>query len=121
MVSMACERGYHQGCPHHVGGDCICKCHNESSPTKVGEKVLSAAQEAVAGGRRQDYGEVAVHFQQVANLWNAYLGTNIIRHQDVPLLMVLYKLSREAHRHKLDNLVDVAGYAAVAGELYADD
>mgnify|MGYP001065113329 CR=1 FL=1 len=39
---------------------------------------------------------------------------------EVPLCMIAVKLARQSHRHKRDNLVDIAGYsrtaAMVAGE-----
>ncbi len=36
---------------------------------------------------------------------------------DVPLCMIAVKLARQVHRHKRDNLVDIAGYARTAGIL----
>jgi hypothetical protein len=37
--------------------------------------------------------------------------------QDVALMMMSLKLCREANEHSWDNLVDLAGYAALKGQL----
>ena len=40
---------------------------------------------------------------------------------DVPLCMIAVKLARQAHRHKRDNLVDIAGYARTAAMVAGDE
>ena len=40
---------------------------------------------------------------------------------DVPLCMIAVKLARQAHRHKRDNLVDIAGYARTASMIAGDE
>jgi len=40
---------------------------------------------------------------------------------DVPLCMIAVKLARQAHRHKRDNLVDIAGYARTAAMIAGDE
>ena len=49
-------------------------------------------------------------YERTATLWLAFLGKTITA-EDVPLMMILLKVSREANKHKRDNLVDIAGYA----------
>lgn len=77
--------------------------------------VLDEAKSLVHGDRGQSYGHPKEDFHTTARLWNAYLGrrfgVSCLDAQDVAMLMILLKVSREAHRHKRDNLVDIAGYA----------
>lgn len=56
-------------------------------------------------------------FQNIANLWSAYLG-EVINPEDVALMMVLLKVARlmEDATH-YDSAVDIAGYAACLQEI----
>ena len=72
--------------------------------------ILTEANTLVAGDRNDDYGHPADDFDRTAAIWSAILGTPITAAQ-VGLCMIGVKLSRETHRHKPDNLVDIAGYA----------
>jgi len=40
--------------------------------------------------------------------------------EDVPMMMILLKVSRERHKHKDDNLADIKGYARTCEMLYED-
>lgn len=60
--------------------------------------------------RGRSYGHPREDFARTASLWTAYLGHTITT-EDVPMLMILLKVSRQRHRHKLDNLEDIQGYA----------
>jgi hypothetical protein len=40
---------------------------------------------------------------------------------DIPLCMIAVKLARQVHRHKHDNLVDIAGYARTASMVAGDE
>ena len=75
--------------------------------------VLSLAEEIVGGERRAAYGDPGDSFARVATVWTAILGFPVTASQ-VVLCMAGLKLIREAHRHKPDNLVDLAGYARIA-------
>ncbi len=84
---------------------------------------LLAEASAIINGERQDqYGNPEDSFALIAWFWNAYLRTSAtITHlpltpRDVALMMVLFKLAREAHQAKRDNLVDAAGYPAIAAD-----
>ncbi len=89
--------------------------------------ILKDAYNIINGERQDQYGSPEDSFALIANLWNAYLdyrytkvntispGTkSIIRPRDVAMLMVLFKVARENNNPKKDNLVDIAGYAALA-------
>jgi hypothetical protein len=89
------------------------------------ESVLDEAKRITGGERRDDYGHPAEDFARTARMWTGILAGKLregaeITAMDVPLCMIAVKLARQAHRHKRDNLVDIAGYArtaaAVAGE-----
>ena len=59
-------------------------------------------------------------------LWTGILAGRLREGQhvtpmDVPLCMIAVKLARQAHRHKRDNLVDIAGYARTAAMVAGDE
>lgn len=84
--------------------------------------VLSDAETCVCGHREQDYGSPENNFQIIADLWNAYLGCERLRIRitahDVAMLMALLKVARISNDGgTYDCYVDLAGYAACAGEI----
>ena len=84
------------------------------------EDVLKAAKQCVCGEREQDYGTPEQNFASIADLWTTYLAylPNEIAPKDVAAMMILLKVARIASGHgKMDNWVDIAGYAACGGEL----
>lgn len=78
--------------------------------------VLAEADKIVNGSRQTDYGTGEKNLTRIAAMWSAYLGTHISPRQ-VSMMMVLLKVSRDAHKEKRDNLVDLAGYAALAEQV----
>ena len=72
--------------------------------------VLQEADKITSVDRNKDYGHPRADFTRTATLWSAFLGIEITPEQ-VPLMMILLKVSREANKHKLDNLIDICGYA----------
>lgn len=78
--------------------------------------ILAEADKIVNGTRQTDYGTGEKNLTRIAAMWSAYLGTHITARQ-VTMMMVLLKVSRDAHKEKRDNLVDLAGYAALADEV----
>ena len=88
-------------------------------------EILEAAGRCVTGGRDEEYGEPEDSFDLIAQLWEPYIRAACvspsadvaIRPQDVAILMALLKIARAAVNDKPDNFVDLAGYAACAGEL----
>lgn len=87
-------------------------------------EILEAAGKCITGGRDEEYGEPEDSFDLIARLWEPYiravcvsLGAIVeIREQDVAILMALLKIARAAVSDKPDNFMDLAGYAACAGE-----
>lgn len=92
--------------------------------------ILSKAAELVDGDRDRTHGEKLRNHENIAQLWNAYLrirddppnlrviGIAPLTAHDVALMMALLKIARtQLGEHNPDNYVDLAGYAACAGEI----
>lgn len=77
------------------------------------ETILEEALRLVHGARQAAYSHPADDFAKTALIWQAILGIEI-RPKQVALCMCGVKISRETHKHKRDNLVDLAGYAETA-------
>lgn len=82
------------------------------------KQVLRRAEECVCGQREDDYGKPEDNFETIARLWSAYLkDKHYILPQDVAIMMCLLKIARIKAGGTEDSYVDLAGYAACAGEL----
>ena len=82
--------------------------------------VLEDAARVIHGPRRQAYGPVEESFDGIATVLNVGLRKKLVvllDGQNVALMMMSLKLCREANEHSWDNLVDLAGYAALKGQL----
>lgn len=64
----------------------------------------------------QGIGSPEDSFGLIAQLWTAYMGT-LFTSKDVAMLMALLKVARIKAGDKADSFVDLAGYAACAGEI----
>lgn len=112
--------------------------HGEQSvaPTSRRGEVLIESLKTITQDRQDQYGQPEDSFGTIAEFWSTYLtarrGQVVIQQgeyelrevvavaispKDVAMLMSLLKAAREAHGPKLDNLVDQAGYSAIAAEL----
>lgn len=81
------------------------------------EQVLLNANEIVNGARQNTYGNPEDCFKIIGDMWGGYLGIDITA-SDVAMLMILLKVARtKGRKDYADNYVDIAGYAACAGEL----
>lgn len=88
---------------------------------KAAADTLRIAAEAVCGERNQSYGSPADDFRTQAEMFSSYLSrTNgaqvLVTASDIAALMILVKIARQAHCHKADNWIDVAGYAACGAQ-----
>lgn len=78
---------------------------------------LRRAHKCVCGGRDSDYGTPEDNFSTIAKLWTIYRGTTFTA-KDVAMMMALLKIARIRNgRYSADSYVDLAGYAACAGEI----
>lgn len=89
------------------------------------ERVLKEALNCVNGEREKQYGNPEDNFKRIADLWSVYL-TSIFEDVvfeldpiDVAKMMILFKIARaNGPKDKLDNYVDIIGYAACAAEIF---
>lgn len=93
------------------------------------ETIMQEAQRLIYGDRNEDYGHPLDDFGCTAKLWSAFLQHkyNHVGHdvpdlepEDVGILMVLLKMSRQANMPKRDNLVDGVGYLGTV-EMIEDE
>lgn len=94
------------------------------------DEILEAACRCVCGEREHDYGTPEDNFTTIGLLWGVYLraanpninlAINGITAKDVAAMMALLKVARIATGSSPDSFVDLAGYAACAGEIAERD
>jgi hypothetical protein len=80
-------------------------------------EILKEADRIITKDRAATHGDAENSFSLIADLWSSYLGT-VISSSDVAMLMVLFKAARfRGNPGHIDNAIDLAGYAALAGEI----
>lgn len=93
-------------------------------------EILEKARQCVCGDRELDYGSPENNFSTIGELWGIYitaahpdwtLPVNGITPKDVAVMMALLKVARIATGASPDSFVDLAGYAACAGEIATPD
>ncbi len=95
---------------------------SETQQPTTRKTILDAAEKCVCHDRQDTHGRPEDSFGAIADLWTAYLDIGRdITPVDVAQMMILLKVGRakENPKHQ-DNWVDMAGYAACAGEIAAD-
>ncbi len=88
-------------------------------------EILNEASQLVDSDRAEQYGDVNDVMECTSKMWNAFITAKgnvneeeILLREDVCLFILMNKLARIAcGKYKRDNYVDVAGYAALAGEI----
>ena len=83
-------------------------------------EILTTAEQYVSADRNDQYGEPEDNFSLIAEYWSVYLGDRdgILDAFDVSVMMALLKVARLSKRPvSPDSAVDLAGYAACAGEI----
>lgn len=89
-----------------------------ASPALTREEILQQAQDLINGDRHDDYGSAVDNHERIARLWQVILGNERITPSQVALCMGAVKIARLAHdQSKMDSWVDLAGYAALGGEM----
>lgn len=83
-------------------------------------EILEQARKCVCGEREQEYGTPENNFALVGKLWEAYTGHSFSA-KDVAMMLALLKVARIKTGVKGDSFVDLAGYAACAGEIATQD
>jgi len=92
------------------------------SATASAADLARKAADLVGGDRDRQHGAKDDNFSRIASLWDAYLHTRRTRGPltavDVGHMMVLMKVARtQSGALNMDDYVDMAGYAACAGEI----
>ncbi|AKL88392.1 hypothetical protein BH789_gp111 [Gordonia phage GMA6] len=84
-------------------------------------EVLDTAKELVCGQRADDYGDAKENFDRIARLWAPLLGVDEVTPQQVALCLAALKMARlvTSPNHE-DSWVDLAGYAALGGDVALD-
>lgn len=89
-------------------------------------EILDAARSIVTGEREKQYGKPEDNFTTIGKLWEIYLRGRCvggdadisINPEDVAMMMALLKIARiMTGTGTGDSFVDLAGYAACAGEI----
>lgn len=81
------------------------------------EEILEQARICVCGHRQSDYGTPEDNFNRIGKLWSAYMDVEFTS-KDVAIMMALLKVARIKAGNSIDSAIDLAGYAACAGEIY---
>ena len=84
--------------------------------------ILTEAKDIITNRGNSDYGNVERCMGNISEQWNLYLAQThgslaVITDEDVCKMMMLLKMSRDSHKPKRDNLVDLIGYAALVQEI----
>lgn len=87
--------------------------NKNQTPTKT---ILDEAKSVVYGSRQADYGSVTENFTRISKMWSVILNSDVTPEQ-VALCMCATKIARQCHKHKTDNLTDLAGYAATIEKM----
>ena len=96
-------------------------------------EILIKAKEIINGERQDQYGKPEDSFTLIAAYWNIYLKAKVeselkrrgikgdyiadINAEDAAMMMVLFKIAREANQNKQDNIIDAAGYLGIYSDL----
>ena len=81
------------------------------------KEILDTARDLICLDRNEQYGEPEECLQEIANLWSAYLQSQI-KPADVAMMLALMKVGRtKTGKFSVDNYIDAAGYIALSGEL----
>ncbi len=88
------------------------------------EEILAEASRIISRDRNLSHGDAFQNHAEIAEFWNIYLDKKLqpmasITAEDVALMMVLMKISRntQGKKNNMDNFIDMCGYAAIAGEI----
>ncbi len=81
------------------------------------DQILTRAGRLVSGQRDAEYGHPAINLARIGQLWAVILGHPVEAHE-VALCLAMVKAARLiANPGHQDSWVDMAGYAAIGGEV----
>jgi len=80
-------------------------------------ETLHVAADIIGGDRAQTHGDLAKNMKMISGLWSTYLGYPVCP-RDTAIMMALLKAARlKTGSASDDHFIDMAGYAAIAGEV----
>ena len=85
--------------------------------TEARKTILDAVGQAILKERQTTYGQPEDCFNKIARYWSVYLGEGITAVQVADMMELLKIARRQSDPCHLDNYIDGAGYAVIAGEL----
>lgn len=85
------------------------------------KQLLEAVEQCILGARQDVYGNPEDSFSIIADYWSTYLERVIRPHQVADMMELLKIARRQGQEFHLDNYIDGAGYAILAGELGAEE
>lgn len=89
----------------------------EEDSRKETKSILEEAIEILNGSRQCDYGDPVESFKRIAQLANLMSNSNDFTPVKCCIVLIATKLTRESHKHKRDNLVDLCGYGAIMNRI----
>ena len=93
----------------------------EPDPLTIREQLLQDVSKIITGDRNREYGEPDQNIGRTYEMLRAYLGTRSgleLEPEDVCAFAIILKLGRLSHdSSKRDTWMDIAGYAACAGDV----
>jgi len=82
--------------------------------------ILQEAARLTAKDRQQIYGDPKTNHSRIADFWTTYLEHQVTP-QQVAICMALVKVARLMETETEDSFIDLAAYAAIAGEIATFD
>jgi len=95
--------------------------HFTKATTENSVSILTEAEQLIHGARNETYGDATKDYTRTVGLFQqmyGHLRVSELTAVHGMMFMVCVKLSREAHMHKRDNLLDAAGYLALIEEAH---
>lgn len=82
------------------------------------KSIATEALKLVSGDRNKAYGSAKESFTRTGKMWGAILHLDRdVTPQEVAMMFVLHKMSRESNTAKRDNRVDMVGYTLLLDQI----
>lgn len=84
---------------------------------EIRKNIVEMVAKTILNDRQDTYGSPEDSFGLIAHYWSIYTGLRIYPNQVADMMELLKIARRQNQRFHLDNYIDSAGYAILAGEL----
>ena len=103
------------GAHHATANDDMCYlCRGKHK--KRGQALADSYIQIINGERQDSYGNPEDSFKDIAKWWGWYLDIEL-KPEQIAFMMALFKVCREKHQKKRDNVVDMAGYLGIYDDI----